>query len=348
MDDDDLDQFLYGEAVSKSESNGQAPTPPTQEEVSAGELVEEVEETAPAAVADGEEDDAPYEPPEDDDDEPYEPPQAQETPAQSGAVSQNLSSLDVDGEDEEDDDSDDDIEIVLDSIGPGAQSAPTTPGNNMHSHQHPQVQQLQRTNTSESATVKASPVVRIPAKLAQPIPRQDGTIAPPVKPPVITKSVVDVEEAGKFDGVELINLDLDTLEEKPWRRPGADITDFFNYGFNEQTWKAYCGKQKGMREKVAAQVAEVGMSAGALGIGMPGQQQQIAGARPGKRPREEDEMMDYATAEDMMMAQHQQQPLQMRNPRFFPPDGFMPDFGGPPPMGMFGGPVSALLRASFV
>lgn len=29
---------------------------------------------------------------------------------------------------------------------------------------------------------------------------------------------------------------------------GADITDYFNYGFNEVTWRAYCAQQKMMRE----------------------------------------------------------------------------------------------------
>ena len=29
--------------------------------------------------------------------------------------------------------------------------------------------------------------------------------------------------------------------------PGADITDYFNYGFSEETWKLYCDKQRKMR-----------------------------------------------------------------------------------------------------
>ncbi len=28
---------------------------------------------------------------------------------------------------------------------------------------------------------------------------------------------------------------------------GADITDYFNYGFTEDTWKQYCEKQRRMR-----------------------------------------------------------------------------------------------------
>jgi len=29
---------------------------------------------------------------------------------------------------------------------------------------------------------------------------------------------------------------------------GADISDYFNYGFNEVTWKQYCDKQKRLRD----------------------------------------------------------------------------------------------------
>lgn len=28
---------------------------------------------------------------------------------------------------------------------------------------------------------------------------------------------------------------------------GADLSDYFNYGFNEDTWKAYCDKQRRLR-----------------------------------------------------------------------------------------------------
>merc|ERR1719461_1564062 len=33
-----------------------------------------------------------------------------------------------------------------------------------------------------------------------------------------------------------VELDMESLEDKPWRKPGADITDYFNYGFSEDTW----------------------------------------------------------------------------------------------------------------
>lgn len=31
---------------------------------------------------------------------------------------------------------------------------------------------------------------------------------------------------------------------------GADITDFFNYGFNEEIWKQYCEKQRKLRAEI--------------------------------------------------------------------------------------------------
>lgn len=31
------------------------------------------------------------------------------------------------------------------------------------------------------------------------------------------------------------------------RTIGADITDYFNYGFTEDTWKQYCEKQRRLR-----------------------------------------------------------------------------------------------------
>ncbi|XP_010486182.1 PREDICTED: FIP1[III]-like protein [Camelina sativa] len=36
------------------------------------------------------------------------------------------------------------------------------------------------------------------------------------------------------------DVNLDLLETKPWRNHGMDISDFFNFGLNEQSWKDYC------------------------------------------------------------------------------------------------------------
>nr|CAB3493415.1 unnamed protein product [Digitaria exilis] len=39
----------------------------------------------------------------------------------------------------------------------------------------------------------------------------------------------------------IFDIDLDTtFEEKPWKYPGADISDFFNFGLDEEKWKDFC------------------------------------------------------------------------------------------------------------
>jgi pre-mRNA 3'-end-processing factor FIP1 len=60
---------------------------------------------------------------------------------------------------------------------------------------------------------------------------------------------VDLEAPGTIGDVATYEYDLQELkdDEKPWRKPGADITDYFNYGFTEETWIGYCLKQKRQR-----------------------------------------------------------------------------------------------------
>ncbi|CAF2121143.1 unnamed protein product [Brassica napus] len=38
----------------------------------------------------------------------------------------------------------------------------------------------------------------------------------------------------------IFEFDVDAFEEKPWRYQGVDITDYFNFGLNEESWKDYC------------------------------------------------------------------------------------------------------------
>ena len=43
------------------------------------------------------------------------------------------------------------------------------------------------------------------------------------------------------------DLEIGKLTEKPWLDRNSDLSDYFNYGFNEDTWKLYCERQKQMR-----------------------------------------------------------------------------------------------------
>ena len=47
-------------------------------------------------------------------------------------------------------------------------------------------------------------------------------------------------------------MDADLAENSQiWRLPGTDLTDFFNYGFDEYTWIQYCMRQNSMAEGIA-------------------------------------------------------------------------------------------------
>lgn len=70
--------------------------------------------------------------------------------------------------------------------------------------------------------------------------------------PAIATSKIDInakpiyEPAGK--PITQVDIDEDLPEnDKPWRRPGTDISDYFNYGFDEFTWALYASKQESLR-----------------------------------------------------------------------------------------------------
>ncbi|KAF7502418.1 hypothetical protein GJ744_005837 [Endocarpon pusillum] len=49
------------------------------------------------------------------------------------------------------------------------------------------------------------------------------------------------------------DTDFPTESSKPWRKPGSDITDYFNYGFDEFTWASYCFK----RQQTPKEISEI-------------------------------------------------------------------------------------------
>ncbi|XP_064405432.1 pre-mRNA 3'-end-processing factor FIP1-like isoform X2 [Halichondria panicea] len=61
---------------------------------------------------------------------------------------------------------------------------------------------------------------------------------------------VDLETVPQINGQSLLEMDIGEVADKPWRLPGADITDYFNYGFTEETWRLYCDKQRKMKTEV--------------------------------------------------------------------------------------------------
>ncbi|KAL7269513.1 Cleavage polyadenylation factor subunit fip1 [Rhizina undulata] len=91
-------------------------------------------------------------------------------------------------------------------------------------------------------------------------------------PPTAT-SKLDLNANPTYNGTPItkISMDSDAVlpADKPWRKPGADVTDYFNFGFDEFTWTAYCQKQEGLREEFdPRKMMEQMMMLSGLGMGM--------------------------------------------------------------------------------
>ncbi|KAL0354171.1 UNVERIFIED_CONTAM: FIP1[V]-like protein [Sesamum angustifolium] len=48
-------------------------------------------------------------------------------------------------------------------------------------------------------------------------------------------------------------MDKSFSHEKPWRLPGIDVSDFFNFGLNEDSWKDYCKRLEQLRLETSMQ-----------------------------------------------------------------------------------------------
>ncbi|KAK7503807.1 hypothetical protein BaRGS_00004930 [Batillaria attramentaria] len=108
----------------------------------------------------------------------------------------------------------------------------------------PEESNAKKDDREEGEMLRASSSPHLSSGLGSPHPWQycSGSGS---KPSLATKGI-DIEAQGTINGVPVYEFDLDSIqnEEKPWRKPGADITDYFNYGFTEETWQQYCEKQR--------------------------------------------------------------------------------------------------------
>lgn len=77
------------------------------------------------------------------------------------------------------------------------------------------------------------------------VPAQPGTSSQPAT----GESTVDLNVEGTYEGEPVTSLDPEVLKEKPWRQPGANLSDYFNYGFNEYTWMEYLYKQEKLKQE---------------------------------------------------------------------------------------------------
>lgn len=137
-------------------------------------------------------------------------------------------------EQEEEEDSDDDLEIILEP-----------------EDEPPQETEAEAKEGEQAATTeeKDTPVNIKPGQQGKPSSAPtDNTSSKANAAGTKSQGGINLELIGEYNGQPITDVDLDDVEDKPWRKPGADITDYFNYGFNEVSWRSYCAKQKMLRE----------------------------------------------------------------------------------------------------
>ncbi|PRQ39433.1 putative pre-mRNA polyadenylation factor Fip1 [Rosa chinensis] len=58
----------------------------------------------------------------------------------------------------------------------------------------------------------------------------------------------------------ILDVDVESFEEKSWRYPEVDITDYFNFDLNEDSWKEYCNSLEQLRRLKSTQYGMPGSS----------------------------------------------------------------------------------------
>ncbi|KAF2753038.1 hypothetical protein EJ05DRAFT_480754 [Pseudovirgaria hyperparasitica] len=250
---------------------------------------------------------------------------AHETPADEGddVKDEKMDEELEEGEEEESDDSD--IDIITERKD---NAEPAPPRN-----QYQSIKQDPRPSSTDVASrggqqSTASRISTAPTPVASQKLR-DGS-----KFPEVHTSTVNVEADPMYEPagkpISQVDLDADMAEHtKPWRLPGSDQSDYFNYGFDEFTWASYVIRQQTMANQLVSQKAETAQFQQMFGGGMPGMPvppaapaapQGGGGGPPAGMPGmpSEQEMMQMA---QMMMASGQ-------DPSSMDFGTFMQQFGG--------------------
>ncbi|KAG5511385.1 hypothetical protein JKF63_07348 [Porcisia hertigi] len=83
--------------------------------------------------------------------------------------------------------------------------------------------------------------------------------------------------------------DIALIARRPWAEPGAKLNDYFNYGFNEQSWRLYCAMQENGEESVLAKATTML------------QKLELAGRPAAGAPAEEAAAGSYAAHDELPM-----------------------------------------------
>jgi hypothetical protein len=83
-----------------------------------------------------------------------------------------------------------------------------------------------------------------------PTPSIGRPTSPPLPPPSNGAGQPDPDAPAQLEnGQTIYDVDIDSLEDKPWRRPGSNNADYFNYGFDEAMWRVYVRRQKEFKDQ---------------------------------------------------------------------------------------------------
>mmetsp|Transcript_18129 Transcript_18129/g.29775 ORF Transcript_18129/g.29775 Transcript_18129/m.29775 type:complete len:795 (+) Transcript_18129:64-2448(+) len=195
-------------------------------------------------------------------------------------------------EEEEEEDDEDDIEVTLSA----PQDLPAVPGMGMgrgygrppffnkyvrDGFQHPPPAATSSSAASSAGQNAANTVSSIGTVGKLPVPAgrggsmQNGAVGARNPPSTLGPGLT----VGNSKAVsELYHEIPANIEDRPWLRPGADITDYFNYGFNEDTWNAYSQKQAEMRRQLTMQSRIKVFESGSSSQPVPVSQQQQTNA----------------------------------------------------------------------
>ncbi|KAJ5559100.1 Pre-mRNA polyadenylation factor fip1 [Penicillium sp. DV-2018c] len=195
---------------------------------------------------------------------------------EAGGQPQDNNHMDEDVvEEEEEEEDDDDFNIITEAPADGAPLEASHPRHATLRQESQRPPSVDSSGAARSATPAATPRY----DTATPVPGQPAVPKPPSeKPgsayPAIHSSTIDVNAnpVHPMTGKPIMSTDMDAdfpSDDKPWRRPGSDLSDYFNYGFDEFTWAGYCIKQQGLRQEVSAQKRQMDDMQAFMGMGMP-------------------------------------------------------------------------------
>ncbi|KAL4921419.1 Fip1 motif-domain-containing protein [Aspergillus aurantiobrunneus] len=225
---------------------------------------------------------------EDDDDDLYDPadavPVTQPTDPRRPPTNAPVNdSNDADEEEVEEEEDEDDFKIITEA--PADAPPPEVP--------HPRHATLkadsQRPSSADSSTAPKSQTPSLTPKVdtsasvpvgTRPVSQKPGSAYPPVHTSTIDVHANPIHPA---TGKPVLSTDMDVDfpdDDKPWRRPGTDMTDYFNYGFDEFTWASYVLKQQDLRKEVGDQKRQLEDMQNFLTMGLP----PMPGAQPPAGP----------------------------------------------------------------